>query len=376
VIPAKLWQSLPAPQKLRIKSKKCWAHPAVGQIHYGERITTKIQWHCPQLIHTSFHCWLCWYRFYSIFSPKCFRPNHVIGLMVYRKTGFKTDCVASQQCRNLVLLCANISSDWSDRNAHCCFWLFFRCFGISDSSNRMHQHQHIRTHFSTVEDGRFQKVPLLGNALPCLETLKVLVYQMPSSSHGRSGLLRWLNLGQNFCHQYIISYIIYHIYIYISTNFPDFPLMVFWNYQNDQNVLGFGDIRRLHCLSHHRVRLLWLNCQLCRAQSFWKKWVCPSDWTHVLHQANCQFPFVMLGEFSASHKMCEMTNDTGGFDPIWGSVKRMVKKCWTVTPFNIGTRGQSNQHTGLLWHILMKMGAQWVGTRFNDQNTFMIIKSY
>ena len=174
---------------------------------------------------------------------------------------------------------------------------------------------------------------------------------------------------------YHISYIIF-IYIYISTNFPDFPLMVFWNYQNDQNVLGFGDIRRLHCLSHHRVRLLWLNCQLCRAQSFWKKWVCPSDWTHVLHQANCQFPFVMLGEFSASHKMCEMTNDTGGFDPIWGSVKRMVKKCWTVTPFNIGTRGQSNQHTGVLWHILMKMGAQWVGTRFNDQNTFMIIKSY
>ena len=57
-----------------------------------------------------------------------------------------------------------------------------------------------------------------------LRRWKVLVYQMPSSSHGRSGLLRWLNLGQIFCHQYIISYIkyqisyiIYHIsYIYIN----------------------------------------------------------------------------------------------------------------------------------------------------------------
>ena len=222
MIPAKLWQSLPAPPKLRIKSKKCWAHPAVGQIHYGERITTKIQWHCPQLIHTSFHCWLCWYRFYSIFSPKCFRPNHVIGLMVYRKTGFKTDCVASQQCRNLVLLCANISSDWSDRNAHCCFWLFFRCFGISDSSNRMHQHQHIRTHFSTVEDGRFQKVPLLGNALPCLETLKSS--RLPNAKFQPRSLriAALAQFGSNFLPSiyhiiYQISNIIYHIsYIYIN----------------------------------------------------------------------------------------------------------------------------------------------------------------
>ena len=135
-----------------------------------------------------------------------------------------------------------------------------------------------------------------------LRRWKVLVYQMPSSSHGRSGLLRWLNLGQNFCHQYIIYHISY-FYTY-SDQFSRFSLEGFWNYQNDQNVLGFGDIRILHCLSHHRVRLLWLNCQLCRAQYFWKKWVCPSDWTHVLHQANCQFPFVMLGEFSASHQMC------------------------------------------------------------------------
>ena len=215
--------------------------------------------------------------------------------------------VASQQCRNLVLLCANNSSDWSNRNAHCCFWLFFRCFGISDSSNRMHQHQHIRTHFSTVEDGRFQKVQLLGNALPCLETLKSS--RLPNAKFQPRSLriAALAQFGSTFLPSiYHISYIIYHIsyfYTYID-QFSRFSLEGFWNYQNDQNVLGFGDIRILHCLSHHRVRLLWLNCQLCRAQYFWKKWVCPSDWTHVLHQANCQFPFVMLGEFSASRKMC------------------------------------------------------------------------
>ena len=46
-----------------------------------------------------------------------------------------------------------------------------------------------------------------------LRRWKVLVYQMPSSSHGRSGLLRWLNLGQHFCHQYIIYHISYIIFL-------------------------------------------------------------------------------------------------------------------------------------------------------------------
>ena len=135
--------------------------------------------------------------------------------------------VASQQCRNLVLLCANNSSDWSNRNAHCCFWLFFRCFGISDSSNRMHQHQHIRTHFSTVEDGRFQKVQLLGNALPCLETLKSS--RLPNAKFQPRSLriAALAQFGSTFLPSiYHISYIIYHIFIKISINFPDFPLRV------------------------------------------------------------------------------------------------------------------------------------------------------
>ena len=57
-----------------------------------------------------------------------------------------------------------------------------------------------------------------------LRRWKVLVYQMPSSSHGRSGLLRWLNLGQHFCHQYIIYHISYIIFLYIYRSiFPIFP---------------------------------------------------------------------------------------------------------------------------------------------------------